>query len=153
MAFLKENLDFLVFGILGIMSFIMLWLVVERYIYYSRVVVSQFDHENALHIALTNNLTFIATVGSNAPYIGLLGTVLGIMLTFYEMGQGSVINVQAIMTGLALALKATAAGLVVALPAIMFYNILLRKVDVLMAKWKQTQDKTQHKVSQEGQIL
>ena len=139
MLFLKENLDFLVFGILGVMSFIMLWLVVERYIYYSRTVVTQFDNENALQIALTRNLTFIATVGSNAPYIGLLGTVLGIMLTFYDMGQSGNINVQAIMTGLALALKATAAGLVVALPAIMFYNALLRRVDVLTAEWKQLQ--------------
>ena len=139
MFFLKENLDFLVFGILGVMSFIMLWLVVERYVYYSRTIVTQFNNENALQIALTRNLTFIATVGSNAPYIGLLGTVLGIMLTFYDMGQSGNINVQAIMTGLALALKATAAGLVVALPAIMFYNALLRRVDVLTAKWKQLQ--------------
>lgn len=137
MLFLKENLDFLVFGILGVMSFVMLWLVIERYIYYSRMVVTQFKDENALQIALTRNLTFIATVGSNAPYIGLLGTVLGIMLTFYDMGQSGNINVQVIMTGLALALKATAAGLLVALPAIMFYNALLRKVDVLTAEWKQ----------------
>ena len=139
MLFLKENLDLLVFGILGVMSFIMLWLVVERYVYYSRTIVTQFNNENTLQIALTRNLTFIATVGSNAPYIGLLGTVLGIMLTFYDMGQSGNINVQAIMTGLALALKATAAGLVVALPAIMFYNALLRRVDVLTAEWKQLQ--------------
>lgn len=139
MQFLKENLDFLVFGILGILSFIMLWLVIERYFYYSRFKCTQYDNENALKIALTKNLTFIATVGSNAPYIGLLGTVIGIMLTFYEMGQSGNINVQTIMTGLSMALKATAAGLVVALPAIMFYNALLRKVDVLTAEWKQEQ--------------
>jgi biopolymer transport protein ExbB len=139
MQFLKGNLDYLVFGILGTLSFIMLWLVIERYFYYSRVQTSQFDNEDALSIALTKNLTFIATVGSNAPYIGLLGTVLGIMLTFYEMGQSGNINVQSIMTGLSMALKATAAGLVVALPAIMFYNALLRKVDVLIAQWKQEQ--------------
>ncbi len=139
MLFLKENLDFLVFGVLGTMSFLMLWLVIERYFYYSRVLISQFNNENALNVALTRNLTFIATVGSNAPYIGLLGTVIGIMLTFYDIGQSGNINVQVIMTGLALALKATAAGLVVALPAIMFYNALLRKVDVLTAEWKQLQ--------------
>ncbi|HHL19044.1 MAG TPA: TonB-system energizer ExbB [Thiothrix sp.] len=140
MLFLEENLDFLVFGILGLMSFIMLWLVVERYVYYARICLHQFTHEQTLQIALTNHLTFIATVGSNAPYVGLLGTVLGIMLTFYQMGQGNGINIQAIMTGLALALKATAAGLFVALPAIVFYNMLLRKVDVLMAQWKALQD-------------
>ena len=140
MLFLREYLDVIVFGILGMMSFIMLWLVVERYFYFARLDVSQFDNQDALQISLTNNLTFIATVGSNAPYIGLLGTVVGIMLTFYDMGQGGNINVQAIMTGLALALKATAAGLLVALPAIMFYNALLRKVDVLTARWKQQQN-------------
>ena len=117
----------------------MLWLVVERSIYYTRVSLAQFDNEDALKIALSRNLTFIATVGSNVPYIGLLGTVLGIMLTFYDMGQTGDINVQAIMTGLALALKATAAGLLVALPAIMFYNGLVRKVDVLTAQWRQLQ--------------
>ena len=139
MLFLKDNLDYLVFGVLATMSFIMLWLVVERSIYYARVSLAQFDNEDALKIALSRNLTFIATVGSNAPYIGLLGTVLGIMLTFYDMGQTGDINVQAIMTGLALALKATAAGLLVALPAIMFYNGLVRKVDVLTAQWRQLQ--------------
>ncbi len=139
MLFLKDNLDYLVFGVLATMSFIMLWLVVERSIYYARVSLAQFDNEDALKIALNRNLTFIATVGSNAPYIGLLGTVLGIMLTFYDMGQTGDINVQAIMTGLALALKATAAGLLVALPAIMFYNGLVRKVDVLTAQWRQLQ--------------
>lgn len=140
MLFLKENLDFIVFGILGGMSFIMFWLVIERYIYYTRVHLQNFSNIDTLQIALTRHLTFIATVGSNAPYIGLLGTVVGIMLTFYEMGQSGDINVQTIMTGLALALKATAAGLLVALPAIMFYNALLRKVDVLTAQWKTLQE-------------
>ncbi len=139
MLFLKENLDFLVFGILGLMSFIMLWLVVERYFYYSHIKISQFDSSDALQLALTRNLTFIATVGSNAPYIGLLGTVVGIMLTFYAMGQSGNISVQTIMMGLALALKSTAAGILVALPAVMFYNALLRKVNVLMTQWKLNQ--------------
>ena len=135
MLFLQHNLDFLVFGILGLMSFIMLWLVIERYLFYRHIKIEQFDNSEALHLALTNNLTFIATVGSNAPYIGLLGTVLGIMLTFYDMGQSGNISVQTIMTGLALALRATAGGILVALPAVMFYNTLLRKVNVMMTTW------------------
>lgn len=77
----------------------------------------------------------IATIGSNAPYIGLLGTVGGIMLTFIEIGNNDMVNTQAIMTGLALALKATAMGLVVAIPAIVSYNLLLRKSEVLLLKW------------------
>ena len=141
MIFLQHNLDFLVFGLLGLMSFIMLWLVIERYIYYWHIKIDQFDNADALQLALTHNLTFIATVGSNAPYIGLLGTVIGIMLTFYDMGQSGNIGVQTIMTGLALALRSTAGGILVALPAVMFYNALLRKVNVLTTQWKINQSR------------
>ena len=136
MLFLKHNLDYLIFGLLGLMSFLMLWFVIERFLYYTRVNIEQFDHPDQLNVALTNHLTLISSIGANAPYIGLLGTVIGIMLTFYDMGQGGKVDVHTIMTGLALALKATAAGLVVAIPAIMFYNALLRKVDVLNAQWR-----------------
>lgn len=136
MMFLKHNLDYLVFGTLGIMSFFMLWFVIERYLYYSRINISDYTHPDQLNVALTNHLTVISSVGANAPYVGLLGTVLGIILIFYDMGQGGKIDVHTIMTGLSLALKATAGGLVVAIPSIMFYNALLRKVDVLNAKWR-----------------
>jgi biopolymer transport protein ExbB len=88
-----------------------------------------------LEIALTRHLTVIATVGANAPYVGLLGTVLGILITFHDMGQGGAIDTSTIMVGLALALKATALGLLVAMPSIVFYNALLRRVDVLKARW------------------
>jgi len=130
----------MVFGILGFMSFLMLWFVIERYFYYSRIKLDNFKHADNLNVALTNHLTIISTIGANAPYIGLLGTVIGIMLTFYDMGQGGKVDVHTIMTGLSLALKATAAGLAVAIPSIMFYNGLLRKVDVLNAKWRELQD-------------
>ena len=136
MVFLKQNLDYLVFGTLGIMSFFMLWFVIERYLYYLRIKLENYQHPDELNVALTNHLTIISTVGANAPYVGLLGTVLGIILVFYDMGQGGKIDVHTIMTGLSLALKATAGGLFVAIPAIMFYNALLRKVDVLNAKWR-----------------
>lgn len=140
MLFLKHNLDYMVFGLLGFMSFLMLWFVIERYFYYSRIKLDNFKHADNLNVALTNHLTIISTIGANAPYIGLLGTVIGIMLTFYDMGQGGKVDVHTIMTGLSLALKATAAGLAVAIPSIMFYNGLLRKVDVLNAKWRELQD-------------
>ena len=137
MEFLKHNLDYFVFGVLGLMSFLTLWFVVERYLFYSRIKLQDYQHPDALQVALTNHLTAIASIGANAPYIGLLGTVLGILITFYDLGQGGDINPNTIMLGLALALKATAMGLVVAIPAILFYNALLRKVDVLTARWKQ----------------
>ncbi len=140
MEFLKLYLDHMVLGTLGIMSFIMLAFAVERYVYFWRIKLTDFKHLELLKVALTRNLTSISSVGSNAPYIGLLGTVLGILVTFHEMGQGGKIDVNTIMLGLAMALKATAAGLFVAIPAILFYNGLMRKVDVLVARWEAAQD-------------
>ena len=136
MELLKANLDYAIIGILGFMSFLMLWSVVERLIYYYRVDLGRFQNEEQLGVDLTRNLTLIASIGSNAPYVGLLGTVLGILITFYDIGQGGAIDTNAVMLGLALALKATALGLVVAIPSILFYNGLLRRVDVLTARWK-----------------
>ena len=140
MEFLKIYLDHMVLGTLGFMSFIMLAFTIERYVYFWRVRLNQFQHIELLKVALTRNLTAISSVGSNAPYIGLLGTVLGILVTFHEMGQGGKIDVNTIMLGLAMALKATAAGLFVAIPAILFYNGLMRKVDVLVARWEAARD-------------
>lgn len=137
MEILKNYLDYFVFGILGLMSFFMLWFVVERYLFYTHIKLENYRHPDALSIALTHHLTSIASIGANAPYIGLLGTVLGILITFYDLGQGGDIKPHTIMLGLALALKATAMGLVVAIPAILFYNALQRKVDVITARWKQ----------------
>jgi biopolymer transport protein ExbB len=137
--FLRAWLDTIVFGILGLMSFLMLWFAFERLIYFWRVRLREFDHYDTLGVALTRNLTWISTIGANAPYVGLLGTVFGILITFYDIGQSSNIEPAAIMTGLALALKATAAGLLVAIPSIMIYNGLLRKVEVLTANWKRLQ--------------
>ena len=137
MDILKQSLDYFIFGLLGLMSFLTLWFVVERYLFYARIKLQDYDHPDILQVALTNHLTAIASIGVNAPYIGLLGTVLGILITFYDLGQGGDIEPSTIMLGLALALKATAMGLVVAIPAILFYNALMRKVDVLTANWKQ----------------
>ncbi len=139
MEFLKTYLDLMVFGTLGMMSFLSLWLAIERMQYYRRVKLVDFDHANELNVVLTRNLTVISSVGANAPYVGLLGTVLGILITFYDLGQGGNIEPKTIMLGLALALKATAAGLFVAIPAILAYNGLLRKVDVLTAMWDKQQ--------------
>ncbi len=140
MEFLKQYLDFMVFGLLGLMSFLMIWFVIERFIFYARFKVGDCTHPEQLQVVLTHRLTAISTIGANAPYIGLLGTVFGILITFWDIGQGGNIEPAAIMLGLALALKATAAGLVVAIPSILFYNSLLRRVDVLTAEWKQAQD-------------
>lgn len=143
MEFLKANLDAGVIAVLGFMSFLALAFVVERYLYFARVELAGFDHAEDLEIALTQHLTVIASVGANAPYVGLLGTVLGILITFYDIGQSGAIETATIMVGLALALKATALGLVVAIPSIVFYNALLRRVEVLKARWhRATRDRS-----------
>jgi biopolymer transport protein ExbB len=139
LEFLKANLDLGIVSLLGVMSFLMIAFVIERYLYLSRVDLGAFDRAEDLEIALTRHLTIIANVGANAPYVGLLGTVLGILITFHDIGQGGTLETAAIMVGLALALKATALGLLVAIPSIIFYNALLRRVDVLKARWGRSQ--------------
>lgn len=73
-------------------------------------------------------LAFLATVGSNAPYIGLLGTVLGIMKAFNDLATSAEAGQQTVMAGISLALVATAAGLFVAIPAVISYNYFQRQV-------------------------
>lgn len=135
MEWLKAHLDTGVFGILGVMSFVMIGFTIERMIYFARVDVTRFGDRHLLSVALTRHLTSIASVASNAPYVGLLGTVLGILVTFHDLAQGEGLSASAVMLGLAMALKATAAGLLVAIPATLAYNGLLRRVDVLSGYW------------------
>lgn len=136
MGLLKDYLDYAILGILGLMSLILVWLVIERWLYLRQVDVSRFETPEQLNIALTHNLTTLSSIGANAPYVGLLGTVLGILITFYDLGQSGNLAANQIMLGLALALKATALGLVVAIPAILSYNGFLRRIDVLTAQWR-----------------
>jgi biopolymer transport protein ExbB len=78
--------------------------------------------------ALERSLNFLATIGSNAPFIGLLGTVLGIMKAFRDLSQNASTGNEAVMLGIAEALVATAVGLVVAIPAVIAYNSFSRQV-------------------------
>jgi biopolymer transport protein ExbB len=77
---------------------------------------------------LDKRLGFLATVGSNAPYIGLFGTVLGIMKAFQDLASSTEAGQQTVMAGISSALIATAAGLFVAIPAVIFYNYFNRQV-------------------------
>ncbi len=140
MELLKNYLDIAVFAVLGLMSFLALAYTIERFIYYSRIDVTRYAHPESLRIDLNRGLTMIASIASNAPYVGLLGTVFGIMLTFYDIGQSGQIDTQSVMVGLSLALKATALGLLVAIPAMMFYNALTAKAETLMSRWKIARD-------------
>ncbi|MEN6374099.1 MAG: TonB-system energizer ExbB [Smithella sp.] len=136
MAYLGLIIDYGVLGLLGIMSIAALSIVIERYLTFRKVQTKQFPDKRLLEYELTKGIHLVATIGSNAPYIGLLGTVLGIMFTFYTMGTQGFIDTSKIMIGLSMALKATAAGLLVAIPSIIFYNLLLRKVKGIMVKWE-----------------
>ncbi len=72
-------------------------------------------------------LGFLATVGSNGPYIGLFGTVLGIMKAFNDMGANTGEG-NSVMAGISSALIATAAGLMVAIPAVLAFNFFSKQV-------------------------
>ena len=74
---------------------------------------------------------FLATVGSSAPFIGLFGTVWGIMNSFRNIGAKGSANLATVAPGIAEALIATAIGLVAAIPAVMAYNYFARKIKVL----------------------
>ena len=135
MEFLAHYVDYIIFAILGFMSFLVVWFSIERLLFYSKVKASDYKSKALYEEALTKNLTTLYIVYSNAPYIGLLGTVIGIMITFFAMSTASGIDTKAIMQGLSLALKATATGLVVAVPTLIIYNGFVRKVDVLLNRY------------------
>ncbi len=136
MHLLKELVEYGIIGLLLLLSFFAIAIAIERWSFYRKVDVERFKTKQELEMELTKGLTFIASVASNAPYIGLLGTVLGIMLTFYTIGQEGFVDTRKVMVGLALALKATAVGLLVAIPSSVLYNLLLRRVKNLLLLWE-----------------
>lgn len=141
LLYAEQALDYGVMGLLVLMSIVTLWLFIERMMFYATVRIQDYTHRDSLEMDLTDNLSIISAIGSNAPYVGLLGTVIGIMLTFYTMGDVGAVDAKKIMVGLALALKATAMGLIVAMPAIVAYTILLRKVEKILTVFDVKNDK------------
>jgi biopolymer transport protein ExbB len=133
---LKDVIDYGVIGLLLVLSVWSVAVAIERWLFYKRINVSQFSNAQLLEITLTKRLVVIGTVAANAPYIGLLGTVLGIMLTFHTMGTSGTMAVNTIMIGLSLALKATAVGLLVAIPCVVMNNLLRRRVTELLTDYK-----------------
>jgi biopolymer transport protein ExbB len=136
MDFLQHTVDY---GVIGLLFALSLWSVavaIERWLFYRHVDMAQFPNPQTFEIALTKRLVVIGTVAANAPYIGLLGTVLGIMLTFHTMGTSGTMAVNTIMIGLSLALKATAVGLLVAIPCVVMNNMLRRRVAELITLYK-----------------
>ncbi|OFZ52766.1 MAG: hypothetical protein A2428_04895 [Bdellovibrionales bacterium RIFOXYC1_FULL_54_43] len=77
-----------------------------------------------------SRLAVLATIGSNAPFIGLFGTVLGIMKAFHDLSQQVGAGAQTVTAGISEALVATAVGLFVAIPAVVAFNLFQRRVKV-----------------------
>ncbi len=94
--------------------------------------------QRAMRIAITReseqlgqHLPFLATVGSTSPYIGLFGTVWGIMHSFHGLASVKQATIATVAPGISEALVATAMGLLAAIPAVIFYNRFASHVDTL----------------------
>ncbi|MES1200650.1 MAG: MotA/TolQ/ExbB proton channel family protein [Pseudomonadota bacterium] len=77
---------------------------------------------------LGSNMTFLASIGANAPFIGLFGTVYGIMYAFIGIAQSQTTSLAVVAPGIAGALVATAAGLIAAIPAVLIYNFSAKQI-------------------------
>lgn len=100
-----------------------------------RVLQSMYLIRNREIEALEENLGFLAVVGSVAPFIGLFGTVWGIMNSFQSIAASKNTSLAVVAPGIAEALLATAIGLLAAIPAVMFYNFLAGNVNKLNNKF------------------
>lgn len=89
---------------------------------------------------LERSLGFLATVGANAPYIGLFGTVLGIMKSFNDLAKATDAGQNTVMAGISAALIATAAGLLVAIPAVLAYNYFQKQVKKILGNMNSVKD-------------
>jgi len=85
-------------------------------------------------------LPFLATVGSTSPYVGLFGTVWGIMNSFRALGQANNASLAMVAPGISEALIATAMGLFAAIPGVVFYNRFVTETDRLVAKYETFQE-------------
>jgi biopolymer transport protein ExbB/TolQ len=84
---------------------------------------------------LGSSMTFLASIGSNAPFIGLFGTVWGIMNSFIGIVQTQSTSLVAVAPGIAGALLATAAGLAAAIPAVLIYNFSAKQISKIGGKY------------------
>jgi biopolymer transport protein TolQ len=83
---------------------------------------------------LERRVSFLATTASIAPFVGLFGTVWGIIIAFDRISQTGSTNLAVVAPGIADALIATAAGLFAAIPAVYFYNLLSQRVKLFASE-------------------
>ena len=100
---------------------------------------TQLDKEIA---KMEKGLGILATLGSISPFIGLFGTVVGIIKSFNALSVQDSSNYTMVMSGIADALIATAAGLLVAVPAVMFYNYFMKRLKLSMPLYDEAIQKT-----------
>ncbi|MBN1839223.1 MAG: MotA/TolQ/ExbB proton channel family protein [Campylobacterales bacterium] len=122
-----------VLWILVAMSVVAVGVMIERLLAFSALQ-KQYQTMDyyTLRLSLESHLGILATFGNNSPFIGLFGTVLGIIQAFHTMGSNNVFDVQPIMQGISEALIATATGLFVAIPCVIAYNYFIRRVKVVL---------------------
>ena len=98
---------------------------------------------------LAKNVSLLATIGSNAVYVGLLGTVWGVMSAFEGLGLTAQATIATVAPGIAEALMTTAMGLIVAIPAVVAYNLLNTKIESIENRYDIFQDELLATISQD----
>jgi biopolymer transport protein ExbB/TolQ len=93
-----------------------------------RVASSMQTRQNEHLEDLGSSMTFLASIGANAPFIGLFGTVWGIMVAFVGIAESQTTSLAVVAPGIAGALLATAAGLAAAIPAVLIYNFAAKQI-------------------------
>ncbi len=98
---------------------------------------------------LAARLNFLATTGAVAPFVGLFGTVWGIMNSFFQIGQQQNSSLAVVAPGISEALFATAIGLFAAIPAVIAYNRFSHRVDAYQAKLQRFADQVHSQIGRE----
>jgi biopolymer transport protein ExbB len=131
----REFVDVIIIAVLGFMSVVALAIMINRAFFLHAIDIKAYESLDDLERSLTRYMHLLASIGANSPYIGLLGTVMGIMATFSALSIDGT-NISGVMKGLSSALFATGLGLVVAIPSVFMYNVLLRGIKNKMTEWK-----------------
>ncbi len=111
------------------MSVISVAIIIERGVAFSGVEqkIDKYGYVE-IRLLLEKRLGILATFGNNAPFIGLFGTILGVMNAFATLGDANAISTKLVMVGISEALVATAMGLFVAIPSVAAYNYFTRRL-------------------------
>ena len=122
-----------VLWVLVSMSVIAVGVIIERFLAFSAIQKNYHSIDYyTLRLSLEARLGILSTFGNNAPFIGLFGTVLGVIQAFHMIGSSNAFDVQPIMQGISEALIATATGLFVAIPCVMAYNYFTRRAKMVL---------------------